>query len=602
MGGYVTRAVIDAVLAPETTVTRRCEIYEADGVTRWPGDDGKSRVKDGQVGVDSTRDDRRNLDITLDNSDGALIHDPTSGLWYDKIIKVFRGVEYNNLDKDPSVAMLGVTSFPISPMTTALRRMGFNNFSFFPSLTSVTVDQILNYDIVVAYKTGSDFDATTTALLSSAYALGANIFTMNNYATSASVPLITSTATRTGVTAWNIDRPPGDNEFIEELASYLNPGVNGETIPLTIRATAIAAAITTYAAATDYPAIYEAGQSGGRWFHYHPSLNLNYTPSYNVARELAFLSAALRWLYAYGEQRNWETQIGEFMIDKIVESSYPHDIAITGRDYVKKLSRIKVDTAVSWAAGTDIDSLVTSLAALGGIKKMRIHSGGVKLAALQNFDRTTDYWAVIKTICTANNVEVFFDASGYLVVRPFLDPSTSPTTFDLTMGQPSGNISTFKRTSDDTAMYNRVVVTGISSDTSVNDGIKFQAIAENHTPSSPTRIERLGPITYYYSSEFFTSVQQCQDYANRLLSVMALESYSFDFDALVAPWIEAGEICRAPNSDDRFAPDRYLLSSFTIPLGLGTMSGSAKRVTNVSPTQISSLQPYGGIGVIIQTT
>jgi len=592
MGGFVSRDVVDAIVAGETVITRRIEIYESDGVTRWAGDDGLSRIKSGQVGVDSTRAERRNLDIALDNSDRRLIHDPATGLWYDKIIKAFRGVKYQNLNRSPVVAVLNLSSSTVSPITTMLRRVGFNNFAYFPSLTAISTDQLLNYDIIVAYGSTVDFDAATIALLGSAYMLGANILTVNNHATTTSVPLITSTATRTGTSAWNIDIPAADNEFAGELIPYLNPGINNETIPLTIRPTARAAAITTYAAATDYAAIYEQNLTGGRWFHYHPSLNLSYTPVQNVAKELAFLQAAVRWLYSFGEERSWETQIGEFMIDKIVESSFPHEIAITGRDYVKKLLRIKLDLATSWATGTDIDTLVASLGTLGGLRKFRINSHGAKLTALQSFDRTSNYWDIIKQLCDSANIEVFFDGAGYLVVRPFLDPSTSPITIDLVTGGPTGNIAKFTRTSDDTAMYNRVVVTGISSDQSVNDGITFQAVAENHTPSSPTRIERLGVITYYYSSEFFTNTQQCQDYANRLLSVMALESYSFDFDALVAPWIEAGEICRVPNRDQLRTPDKYLMSSFTIPLGLGVMSGSAKRVSIIDPTQINPLTPF----------
>lgn len=592
MSGYVSQDVVSAIVAGETVITRRIEIYEADGVTRWSGDNGLSRVKSGQVGVDSTRDERRNLDVVLDNSDSMMVHDPVTGLWYDKIVKAFRGIKYQNLNRNPSVAVLNLSSSTVSPITTMLRRIGFNNFTYFPDLSIVSTDILLNYDIIVAYGATVDFDAATISLLGSAYILGANILTMNNHATSASVPLISSTATRTGTTAWNIDLPLQDNEFASDLIPYLNPGINNETIPLTIRATARAAAITTYAAATDYAAIYEQGQTGGRWFHYHPSLNLSYTPVQNVAKELAFLQAAVNWLYSYGEQRAWETQIGEFMIDKIVESSFPHEIAITGRDYVKRLARIKLDIATSWASGTSVDTLVTSLGVLAGLKKFRINSQGAKLTALQSFDRTTDYWAVIKQVCDSVNIEVFFDAAGYLVVRPYLDPSTSPISIDLVAGGANGNVATFKRTSDDTAMYNRVVVTGTSPDQTTNDGIKYQAIAENRTPSSPTRIERLGAITYYYASEFFTNIQQCQDYANRLLSVMALESYSFDFESLVMPWIEAGEICRVPNRDQTRTPEKYLMSSFTIPLGLGTMSGSAKRVTIIDPIQINGLQPY----------
>lgn len=81
-----------AILGPSTSVTRRAEIYEADGITPWatlpqPG------ITAGSVNIDLSRAERRTFDLTLDNTDGSLRHYP-GGFWYDKVIKLFRGVSY----------------------------------------------------------------------------------------------------------------------------------------------------------------------------------------------------------------------------------------------------------------------------------------------------------------------------------------------------------------------------------------------------------------------------------------------------------------------------------------------------------------------------
>ena len=114
-------------LAPTTRHTRRVEIYEADAVTRWAGDT-VSRLKDGSVSVDYTRDERRSLDLKLDNSDGGLVNAPGS-FWYDKIIKAFRGVIVDEKPKLPKVIILGdsTTSAEAPLMRTALVGLGYGD-------------------------------------------------------------------------------------------------------------------------------------------------------------------------------------------------------------------------------------------------------------------------------------------------------------------------------------------------------------------------------------------------------------------------------------------------------------------------------------------
>lgn len=83
---------LDLITSPKSNVTRRVEIYESDGVTPWPSLDAHVRpFVDWNVNVDMARDERRTFDLVLDNTDKALRHYP-GGFWYDKVIKIFRGV------------------------------------------------------------------------------------------------------------------------------------------------------------------------------------------------------------------------------------------------------------------------------------------------------------------------------------------------------------------------------------------------------------------------------------------------------------------------------------------------------------------------------
>ena len=74
-------------------VTARCSIYESDGETLFMEN---VPLLDGSVSADFTRDERRTLDVTFDNVDGALRHPETFD--YDKVIKVWRGVSTDEGD------------------------------------------------------------------------------------------------------------------------------------------------------------------------------------------------------------------------------------------------------------------------------------------------------------------------------------------------------------------------------------------------------------------------------------------------------------------------------------------------------------------------
>jgi len=61
-----------------------------------------------------------------------------------------------------------------------------------------------------------------------------------------------------------------------------------------------------------------------------------------------------------------------------------------------------------------------------------------------------------------------------------------------------------------------------------------------------------------------------------------LEEYSIDFSSVIIPFIDGGDIVIIiDDKESNYVPSRYLLSDYTLPLGLGKMTGTGKRVTIV---------------------
>lgn len=277
-----------------------------------------------------------------------------------------------------------------------------------------------------------------------------------------------------------------------------------------------------------------------------------------------------------GETKLWETQIGEFMIDSLKESHFPDTVSVSGRDYTKKMLTSKFVAATGFNAGASLDATINTIAAAAGIPatKRFIPPTGKVLGRDFIFERGVERWKACRELADAYGYELFFTGQGVLVMREYLDPTTSPLAYTFLTGE-TGNLVTYDKSVSDGRLYNHVVVSGESSDT-----IPVWAEARNDNPASPTNINLIGDRLYQYVSSFITTETQAQDVANRFLSIHSLQEYDFNFSALMLPWLEVGEIVEFIDPKATLTqPDRFLLSTLTIPLGLGPMSGTGKRVT-----------------------
>lgn len=275
-------------------------------------------------------------------------------------------------------------------------------------------------------------------------------------------------------------------------------------------------------------------------------------------------------------ERYVEYQLAELMMDQVKEARFPNTVQITSRDYTKKCLLSKFARATAFDANYAIETVISSMASNAGITRQLIPATGKILGKDYFFEAGKSRWEAMKEIATAFGYELFFDAHGYLVMRPFIDPTAGGISHTLSTG-PDGNLVTWEKSTDDSEIFNHITVTG--SDT---DSIPVWAEALNNEPTSPTRIAKLGDRTYPYQSAFVSTDAQAQDLASALLKIYALESYEINFTSLNAPWLEAGEVVRFIDPEASvYDPDRYLLTALNIPLTLDPMTGVGKRVTIV---------------------
>lgn len=573
MSVQVPAEVVEAVQSGTTKVTRRVEIYESDATTKWDpeGDtDYDPRVVGGSISVDYDRDERRSADIQFDNRDNSLRQDPAKGFWYDKIIKCFRGVEYAPSKLSPRIVICDAVSTNAAyQIRGILSQMGFDRTDV---VLNSSYTALKNYEIFVSYNpTGAAVSAT---VIQQAYNAGKGVMTFGNEYTTANLPFVTVTGSPV-VKAIKLDPVASDNPLKGGWTTETTTTTDNMLPIFSLTAEATRVSVDQIPGPVfHYTAIIAENAVGGRWFHY--------APHQIQTQGKALIRKAVEWIRDWIPTKSWEVQIGEFMIDRFSEPNSPRILSVSTRDMTKKMLTSKLEKSLSFAKGTPLTTIVQSLAANCGITKMRLPISNKAISDRVDLERGTPRWQVCKDLCTANNFELFFDAQGYLIMRAFIDPSFGPITQVFKTGKISagGNLVDYTRSADDSRLFNHIVVVGErESDTLA----PFFAEVKNTNAASPTNIGRIGdrlmdPVV----GSYFTSNQQCLETAHNMMKVAALESYELTFTSIMYQWQEVGEVVQIlePNAFET-DPDRYLLTSLTLPMALGPMTGSAKRVTIV---------------------
>lgn len=287
-----------------------------------------------------------------------------------------------------------------------------------------------------------------------------------------------------------------------------------------------------------------------------------------------------------GQARRYDTQIAELMIDRIDEERFPHTVSITGRDYSKKCLTSKTKNSMSFVAGTPAETIIRAVAANAGVTKFALPVTGKSYALDLVYPQFTERWKVIKDVADSIGYEVFFRGDGYLTMRPYADPYLDPVNWIFRGGMQDGSMINYKRSSNDSRIKNHIIVQGPTA-TNI-EGYSTIVFFElrNDDPLSPTRIDRIGDRVYDIQNDLFTSIEYAQAFAEKRMKILALEEYQVDFDSVILPWMEGSDIIDVDDSGgSNYVPSRFVLSNFTLPLKLGAMSATGRRVTIVGSSQ-----------------
>ena len=580
-----------AIIGPTSELVRRIEIYEANATTPWAGGINDERLIEGSVNIDYGRDERRSVDLTLDNTDFGLEHKPEA-LWYDKVIKVFCGVRF--ADDTPKLQTSVRTNHSTNPRVGTATTGWGNNPGTSGVLTSARITGAGAGDADTAYEIVWTTASTNVSGGGYFYMPAATGGVVPGTPMSGRIKVRSSRKQRMEMLFYFYDAAGTNLTSGRADAKVVEAGVwtefKGENfIP---PANAARVLIGVYSVAGTDGVVWSIGDRvayTGAMIEQGEKLKNAFTGATQdfANRDYAWTGTAdaststetITYSTPQVAIKVWEVQVGEFMIDQISEDHFPYTVKVQGRDYTKKCMLSKFATATAFANNTPIETAIKAMAQNAGITKFILPLSGHSLGKDYTYERGVSRWEAMKDIASAFDQELFFDAEGYLTMREYLDPTTSPVVYTFATGPLQGNLVSYSKSVNDNRIYNKIVVTGEASDATV---IPVSAIATNTLATSPTSIARIGERVYQYTSAFITTTAQAQDVANKFLKIHALEEFDLGFAAIALPWLEVGEIIEF--LDPRAyagQPTRFLLSTINLPLGLEAMSGNAKRVSVV---------------------
>lgn len=585
--------VVDAFLQPVSRVVRRVELYESDGIQPWKPELWNDILvaNGGSVSANYGEKERRTFECELDNYHGEL--DPVpGGLWYDKIFKVFYGIEV--LDRNgnqPRVVIMEERDAPgqAQALRAIMFEAGLTNVHFNPDVRSLS--DLEGADIVVGITGGS---TASTTIYQEAFASGKGVITFGgNPNQNTFTGTVGTMQSGTFTDTYAEFEPTNASMFSSTTRWTINTPEPYKRVASAHASAVVAADVVHFndTSTTGSPGIIVREMSGtGGWVHvmqHHFERSVfadqggEFSPtSYESFKD--FVSATVSYLFGNAGMDYYECQIGEFVSMSIGHANESGDtVSVSCIDYTKRCSDSKLAAATMFEEGEILETVIKAVASNCGIRKFNLPVTNEPLQRDIVFERDTTRWDVMYKLSSELGYDLYFDGEGRLTMKKYVDPATDAPNLVLKSGV-GGNLVSRKLATSDSRLFNHVVVVGESAGSSDTEKVPVYAEVSNTDESSPTAVQKIGTRSRIETLSTVTDREKALEVANQLLSVSMLEEFDLSFSSVFFPWIEPGELVEyTDETRTHWGPSRYMITSLNLPLDLGPMSGTGKRVVNL---------------------
>jgi hypothetical protein len=257
--------------------------------------------------------------------------------------------------------------------------------------------------------------------------------------------------------------------------------------------------------------------------------------------------------------------VGVFRVDDIGQPQWLAAGQITASDYSQVLAN---DRFTSWAtpAGSLVtDEIVRMVAdSISGLTVVNLTgSGALTTAASWEHER----WDAITTLAKGIGAEVFFDAVGRLIIRPFPQvTSSSVAAWTVDAGTATAVMTDVSTVMSTKNVYNAVIATSSAQGVTAT-GAAYQSSGPFAWPA--WRKKR------FYSSPVLTTSEQCQSAAQAILARSVFFSRQISLQSVPNPALDCGDfitVLMPADANNRVVSEVRAVSRISLPLGPATMT------------------------------
>lgn len=273
---------------------------------------------------------------------------------------------------------------------------------------------------------------------------------------------------------------------------------------------------------------------------------------------------------------------GVFDVDvQALDYTSAGDLTITAPDRWQRVANARFFTPRSFASGTGVVSLVSSLltAAVPGVTPSIVSTSTVALPAEQTEDK--DRAALIQRVLTAASLDCYFDRNGIPVIRD--TPTIQSTPVWTVDAGSNGVLLGADRTRDRQRTYNIIVVTGERNDGTApfapqfvwdnNPASPTYAGSGTGAGSSPPSSATAGPFGQrprFFNSPLLKDAAQAQTAGRTLLAKVTGLNAQLGLSAVPNTALDDGDTVSVILPRERWdrpqQSERHIVDSMTVPL------------------------------------
>lgn len=270
---------------------------------------------------------------------------------------------------------------------------------------------------------------------------------------------------------------------------------------------------------------------------------------------------------SFGPDNTEMVPVGTFMIDRadtVVERNMSM-VVLSGSDLWKKFAKSIFSKPQSWAAGTQLVTVIKQIADAAGVTRFVDDLRDDRPANARDLNKKfsveqgDNRGEAILRLAKAYGLDVYFDPLGRLVIADYRSPEDTQTVWTFNPDT-TRMLFSVRATYKDDNLYNSVLVIGTGGKTPVISRKR------DTDPTSVTNVDRIGERVLKFESDDISTQAAADEAARKLFYQNILLTEDIALDVLCNPALDGNDVIAVREDNFTRLNSRYRIRGLSVPL------------------------------------